>query len=81
MYGQQGMDQYGGGMGMNQGMALQQGMQMQQMGMMNALSGNPNYFFFAGTSLSLQSRLESMSDEEVNRIVDANITVTGVQIQ
>ena len=60
-------------------MAMQMG--GMQMNMMNAMSGNPNYFYFAGNSLSLRSRLDSMTDEEANRIVDANITVTGIETQ
>ena len=45
---------YGGGMGM--GMAM--GMGMNPMMAM----GNPNFFYFTGTSQSLQSRIESMTD-------------------
>lgn len=42
-------------------------MQMQMMNLNAGLGGmnfntGPNYFFFSGTSLSLQSRLESMKD-------------------
>jgi hypothetical protein len=29
----------------------------------------------------LQVRLEAMSDEEVNRMVDANITVSGIEVR
>ena len=51
------------------------------MGMGAGISNNPNYFFFNGTSLSLQARLDGMSDEEANRIVDATIVVTGREVQ
>ena len=42
---------------------------------------NPNVFYFAGTSLSLQTRLDSMEDSEISQLVDVNITVTGLQIK
>jgi hypothetical protein len=59
-------------------------MQMQQMQMMGAgmgMGGNVGLFYFNGNSLSLQSRLDSMTDADAEMIVDANITVTGTQIQ
>ena len=58
-----------------------------QMGMlgldptMGLAMNNPNFFYFAGTSLSLHSRLESLTDEELGKIIDANINVTGVELQ
>ncbi len=41
------------------------------------LSNNPSFFYFTGNSLSLQSRLNSMSDADAYKIVDATIVVTG----
>lgn len=62
-----------------------------QMMQMNAMMGmgmgmgmgmmNPNVFMFAGNSLSLQSRLDSITDAECERFIDANITATGVEAQ
>lgn len=40
------------GMGLNMGLAMGMG----------GMNSNPNFFFFTGNSLSLQSRLNSMSD-------------------
>ena len=47
------------------------------MGMVPGMTNNPNYFYFSGNSLSLQARLNGMTDEEASRIVDATIVVTG----
>ena len=44
-------------------------------------SNNPKLFCFSGTSLSLQARIDSLPDEEIKQIVDANITITGLQLQ
>ena len=52
------------------------GMMMGMPGMINN-NNNPNYFNFVGNSLSLQSRLNGMSDEQANQIIDATIVVTG----
>ena len=65
---------YGGGMGMAGGMAM-------GMNPLMGMSNNPNYFYFIGNSLSLQSRLDSISDEEAGKIVDANINVVGVEVK
>jgi hypothetical protein len=46
-----------------------------------AISNGPNYFFFNGSSISLQTRLETMTDEEANKIIDATIVVTGREVQ
>ncbi len=51
------------------------------MGMGAGISNNPNYFFFNGSSISLQTRLETMTDEEANKIIDATIVVTGREVQ
>jgi len=51
------------------------------MGMGGGISNNPNYFFFNGTSLSLQARLDAMTDEDANKIIDATIIVTGREVQ
>ncbi len=45
---------------------------------MNLLNSNPKYYYFSGNSLSLQSRLEAITDEEANQIIDATITVGGI---
>lgn len=50
---------------------------MMGMNMMN----NPKYFYFVGTPQSLQARLDNMSDEESNQLLDANITITGIELQ
>jgi hypothetical protein len=71
------MHHHGHAYGGNAMMAMGMGMGMGSMNMMN----NPNYFFFAGNSLSLQTRLETMTDEEINRMSDASITVTGIEIK
>lgn len=42
------------------------------------VGSNGKFFYFEGNSLSLQARLESLTDEDINGIVDAQITVTGV---
>lgn len=65
--------------------------QMYQLNMMakppttTSLNGDHNYhsryYFFSGNSLSLQSRLETMSDNEAEAIVDATVTVSGIEIQ
>jgi len=47
------------------------------MGLAPGMNNNPNYFYFTGNSLSLQARLNGMTDEEANKIVDATIVVTG----
>ena len=47
------------------------------MGMMGGMM-NPNYFMFSGNSLSLQSRLDSLTDDETQKYVDSSITVVGV---
>ena len=50
---------------MHGGMEMGMGMGMGMMGMnplMGLAAGNPNYFYFVGNSLSLQSRLDSLSD-------------------
>jgi hypothetical protein len=64
-------------------------MQMQAMGMMGGMdptmmamggagfSNNPSFFYFTGNSLSLQSRLDGMTDQDASRIIDATIVVTG----
>lgn len=39
------------------------------------------FFYFEGNSLSLQARIDSLTDEDVSGIVDAQIKVTGVEIQ
>ena len=46
-----------------------------------AISNGPNYFFFNGSSISLQTRLETMTDEEANKIIDATIVVTGREVK
>ncbi len=46
---------------------------------MNLLNNDPSkFYYFEGTALSLQTRLESMPDEDLNKFIDATITVTGV---
>ena len=42
---------------------------------------NPNYFNFYGNCQSLQARLTNMSDHEINQIIDANISITGIEIK
>ena len=74
MYAGAGYGMAGGGMGMGMAMGMNP---MMGMGM----AGNPNFFFFAGTSQSLQSRIDSMTDEEINTAKDANITVTGIEVK
>jgi hypothetical protein len=37
-----------------------------------------SYFFFTGNSMSLQARLDSLTSQDISKIVDAHITVTGV---
>ena len=44
-------------------------------------AGNPNILYFAGTSLSLKTRIDAMRDDEINRLIDVNLTVTGLQIK
>jgi hypothetical protein len=46
------------------------------MGMMN-----PSVFMFSGNSLSLQSRLDSLTDADCERFIDANVTTSGVEVQ
>jgi len=38
---------------------------------------NNNFFLFTGNSLSLQARLDSLTSQDIEKIVDAHITVTG----
>jgi hypothetical protein len=67
----------------NNGMMHMAHMQMMSggmgMGLMN--TNNPRYFYFVGTPQSLQARLDTLSDAEINQMIDANITVTGIEIQ
>ena len=51
---------YGGGMHGDMGMGM--GMAMGMNPLMGLSVGNPNYFYFVGNSLSLQSRLDSLTD-------------------
>jgi len=61
--------------GMDQSMM---GMDPSMMGMGGAAFGNnPSFFYFIGNSLSLQSRLDGMSDQDACKIIDATIVVTG----
>ena len=41
------------------------------------MSNNPSFFYFTGNSLSLQSRLNGMTDQDAYKIIDATIVVTG----
>ena len=61
-------------------MQMQAMMNPAMMGM-GALNTNPRYFYFAGNSISLQSRLNSMTDQDLSQITDATIVVVGSQIQ
>ena len=55
---------------------------MAEMAMMQQLSpADPHQFLFYGSSMQLQARLESLTDLELHSIVNAHITVTGVQIK
>lgn len=57
-------------------------LQMQMMGAMGGMNNNsPASFYFAGNSLSIQSRVEAMPEDELNQIVDANLTITGMEIK
>ena len=40
-----------------------------------------DYFYFSGNALSLQSRLDSISDQEVGILVDAKIIISGVEVK
>ena len=55
-----GAGMYGGGMEMHGAMGM--GMAMGMNPLMGLSVGNPNYFYFIGNSLSLQSRLDSLTD-------------------
>jgi hypothetical protein len=71
----------GGNMGMGMG-ANMGNLQMMANNMFSGMnSNNPSLFYVSGNALSLQSRVEALSDEALHKIVDANITVTGTQIQ
>jgi len=77
MYAGNGMNMYAGNVQMAKMQIMAGGMGM-GMGMgMN----NPRYFYFVGTPQSLQARLDNMPDEEINQLLDANITISGIEIQ
>lgn len=62
----------GGGLGMGMGLGLGMGM---------GTGGNPNMFVFVGNSISLQGRLDSITDQQLTGIQQATINVSGTQIQ
>lgn len=80
---------YGGGHMQNA--AMMQGAQMQMMqggmgmgglmGMNMNMMNSPSYFTFVGTPQSFQARVDNMTDEQINQLLDANITITGIEIQ
>lgn len=39
------------------------------------------FYYFSGSAMSLQSRLETMPDSEAEAVIDATITITGVEIK
>ena len=53
---------YGAGYGVNNGMAGAGAMGMDLNLMMGMIGANPNFFYFSGTSQSLQSRIDSTSE-------------------
>ena len=41
----------------------------------------PDYFYFSGGAMSLQSRLDALTDEEANMLIDAKLIVRGVEVK
>ncbi len=64
-----------------QGSMIQMNAMMGGMGMGMGMMMNPNLFMFSGNSLSLQSRLDSLTDADCERFIDANVNATGVEVQ
>lgn len=64
-------------MGNPAAMGMMAGMNPNMMAMGAGLGNNPSFFYFTGNSLSLQSRLDGMSDQDASKIIDATIVVTG----
>ena len=51
------------------------------MGGAGILPNDPKVFYFMGNAMALETRLDAMTPEELTLFVDANITVTGIQIK
>ena len=51
------------------------------LGMSIGMGMTPNTFLFMGNALSLQTRIESLKDEEIEKIADISISVSGTQVQ
>jgi hypothetical protein len=45
------------------------------------IAGDSRFYYFTGSAMSLQCRLETMSDQEISNIIDANLTITGIEIK
>lgn len=59
-------------------------LQMQAMGTLSAgypMFQDSRFYYFSGSAMSLQSRLETMPDNEAEAVIDATITITGVEIK
>lgn len=59
-------------MNMNMNLALMN----QMLGLQN-LGKNKKIFFFSGNSISLQTRLSSLTPDEIREFTEMNINVTG----
>jgi hypothetical protein len=44
-------------------------------------SSNPKVFTFNGSAMSFQARVDALTEQEINRIVDVNIMVTGIEVR
>ena len=69
--------------GVNQQMAMMQmnAMMGGGMGMGMGMGTNSNMFLFVGNAISLEGRLDSLPDDQINSVQQATINTTGSQLK